>query len=161
DQEGHWTPKNRINWVRPGRFYGNLWGYTSVTDPSDAALDLPVCWITNRFDRSPSELVRVESPSWGTLNGVHLNFSYGYGKVYVVHYGRVGDLTQGGMCPLPLPQFPTGVMRGRFTPADGHLYVCGLFAWAGNQQEPGGLSRIRATGKPASLPIGFHARPGK
>ncbi|WP_391732093.1 DUF6797 domain-containing protein [Tautonia sociabilis] len=24
DQEGHWTPKNRINWVREGRFYGYM-----------------------------------------------------------------------------------------------------------------------------------------
>ncbi|MCP4815179.1 MAG: heme-binding protein, partial [Planctomycetaceae bacterium] len=27
DQEGHWNPKNRINWVRPGGFYGNMYGY--------------------------------------------------------------------------------------------------------------------------------------
>jgi putative heme-binding domain-containing protein len=25
DQEGHWNPKNRINHVRPGGFYGNRW----------------------------------------------------------------------------------------------------------------------------------------
>ena len=24
DQEGHWTPMNRINWIRPGGFYGNM-----------------------------------------------------------------------------------------------------------------------------------------
>ena len=33
DQEGFWTPKNRINLVRRGGFYGNMWGYTDVTEP--------------------------------------------------------------------------------------------------------------------------------
>jgi hypothetical protein len=47
-------------------------------------------------------------------------------------------------------------MRGRFRPADGHLYLCGMYAWAGNQQVPGGLYRIRATGRPAHLPVGYH-----
>ena len=32
DQEGFWHPKNRINWVKPGGFYGNMWGYHDVTD---------------------------------------------------------------------------------------------------------------------------------
>jgi hypothetical protein len=32
-----------------------------------------------------------------------------------------------------------------------------MYAWAGNQHAPGGLYRLRATGKPAYLPVGFHA----
>jgi putative heme-binding domain-containing protein len=158
DQEGFWVPKNRINWVRPGnRFFGNLWGYTDVMDPSDAAQEEPVCWITNRFDRSPAELVWVQSKNWGGLDGSLLNLSYGTGKVFVVPHERGGDGMQGGMVALPLPPFPTGVMRGRFRPADGHLFLCGVYAWAGNQQAPGGLYRIRAAGKPAYLPVGYHA----
>lgn len=158
DQEGHWVPKNRINWVRPGKqFFGNLWGYTDVTDRSDAAQEEPLCWITNRFDRSPAELVWVRSKSWGGLDGALLNLSYGTGKVYIVPHERSGDGMHGGMVPLPLAPFPTGVMRGRFNAADGHLYLCGMYAWAGNQQAPGGLYRIRATGKPAHLPVGYHA----
>ena len=33
-----------------------------------------------------------------------------------------------------------------------------MYAWAGNQTEPGGFYRIRATGKPAYLPVGLQAR---
>ena len=65
---------------------------------------------------------------------------------------------QGGMCALPMPPFPTGVMRGRFHPTDGQLYACGMFAWAGNQTQPGGFYRVRYTGKPMFVPIGLHAR---
>ena len=204
DQEGFWNPKNRINWVTPAQpgekphFYGNMFGYTDVTDSSDSAMVPPLCWITNAFDRSPAELLWVTSDKWGPLKGSLLNLSYGNGKVFVVpheHVGLVSNLpvsslpvaeekknadsggkeaknnggragykptprVQGGMCELPIPQFPTGIMRGRFSPADGQLYVCGMFAWAGNVTQPGGFYRIRATGKPAHAPVGLKATKG-
>jgi hypothetical protein len=160
DQEGHWNPKNRINWVKPGGFYGNMYGYHDVTDSSDEAMTPPLCWITNNFDRSPAELLWVESEAWGPLNGMLLNLSYGFGKVFVVpHEHTKSGLVQGGMCELPIPQFPTGVMRGRFHPVDQQLYLSGMFAWAGNQQQPGGFYRLRYTGKPVHVPAELHARP--
>ncbi len=158
DQEGFWVPKNRIDRVVPGGYYGNFWGYHDIKDSSDAAMKQPLCWITNAFDRSPSEQIWVTSKQWGPLHGSLLNFSYGYGKVYVVPHETVAGQIQGGMCQLPLPQFPTGVMRGRFHPVDGQLYCCGMFAWAGDQTQPGGFYRIRYTGKPVCLPIGLRAR---
>ncbi len=163
DQEGHWNPKNRINWVTPAklgekpRFYGNLFGYHDVTDASDAAMEPPLCWITNAFDRSPAELLWVISDRWGPLKGSLLNLSYGYGKVFVVPHEEVDGVKQGGMIELPLPTFPTGTMRGRFHPTDGQLYLCGMFAWAGNAIQPGGFYRIRATGRPMYVPVGLRA----
>lgn len=162
DQEGHWNPKNRINWVtldprgKP-KFYGNMFGYHDVTDPSDDAMVPPLCWITNAFDRSPAELLWVSSNRWGTLDGSLLNLSYGYGKVFLTLHEQVGGLHQGGLIELPLPTFPTGIMRGRFNPRDGQLYACGMFAWAGNATQPGGLYRVRATGKPFFLPVELKA----
>jgi glucose/arabinose dehydrogenase len=160
DQEGFWTPKNRINWVKRGGFYGNMWGYTDVTDASDSAMEQPVCWLTNVFDRSPAQMLRVEnaSPAWKPLAGALLCLSYGYGKVFVVPHETIAGQMQGGACALPIPRFPTGVMRGRFHPASGELYTCGLFAWAGDQTEPGGFYRLRATGKPMFMPVGLNAR---
>ena len=160
DQEGFWTPKNRINHVTTGGFYGNLWGYTDVTDPSDAAMKPPLCWMTNDMDRSPAEPIWVTSEKWGSLKGSLLNTSYGAGKIYVVPHETVNGQDQGGVCALPLPAFPTGVMRPRFHPTDGQLYVCGMYAWAGNQTAPGGFYRVRATGKPADLPVGLKAKAG-
>ena len=162
DQEGFWNPKNRINWVtvpadgRPN-FYGNMFGWTDVTDSSDSAMQPPLCWITNEFDRSPGELVRVDSNRWGPLQGSLLNLSYGTGKVFLVPYEQRGNVVQGGMVQLPIPAFPTGVMRGRFHPGDGQLYLCGMFAWAGSATHPGGLYRLRATGEPMYLPVQLQA----
>lgn len=158
DQEGHWNPMNRINRVTEGGFYGNMYGFGAPDDASDDAMEPPLCWPNKSFDRSPSELLWVHSDAWGPLNGSLLNLSYGYGKVYVVPHERVGDFWQGGMCRLPLPQFPTGVMRARFHPSNGQMYACGMHAWGSDQSEsPGGLYRVRYTGAESLLPIGLSA----
>lgn len=158
DQEGHWLPKNRINRVVSGKFYGNLMAAGAPRDSSDKAMEQPVCWITNAFDRSPAEMLWVDSKAWGPLQGSLLNLSYGYGKIYVVPHEEVEGQWQGGMCELPMPVLPTGVIRGRFSPRDGQLYACGMYAWAGDRTQPGGLYRIRATGKPPNVPVGLKAR---
>jgi len=165
DQEGFWNPKNRINWLRrpdPSAplFYGNLWGYTDVTDPSDDLMEPPLCWITNAKDRSPAELLWVDSPQWGPLDGKLLSLSYGYGKVFLVPHEQIGSRMQGGVVELPIAPLASGLMRARFHPRDGHLYGCGMFAWAGNATAPGGLYRFRPTGKPWRLPVGLQMRSG-
>ena len=134
-----------------------MFGYHDVTDDSDDAMQQPLCWITNDFDRSPAELLWVDSERWGPFQGTLLNLSYGYGRVYLVPHETVGTQIQGGMVQLPLPDTPTGLIRGRFSPADGQLYTCGMFAWAGNQDAPGGFYRVRYLDKPAYLPLQLKA----
>ena len=159
DQEGFWTPKNRINRVKVGGFYGNMFGYTSVTDTADSAMEQPMVWITNAKDRSPAELLSVPKGAWGTLGGALLNLSYGTGRAFIVPNEQVGGQWQGAVCELPMPAFATGIMRGRFG-TDGALYTSGMFAWAGNAVAPGGFHRIRRTEKAAHVPLAIHATKG-
>ena len=158
DQEGYWNPMNRVNWVEEGGFYGNMYGYGAPADSSDAAMIQPMLWIDQKHDRSPAELVWAESDRWGPLNGSLLNLSYGYGKIFVVMPEQVNGIRQAGMVELPVPQFPTGIMRGRMNPKDGQLYVGGMSAWATNQMiQVGGLYRVRYTGQPLHLPVAMKA----
>ncbi len=151
DQEGHWTPMNRINWIRPGGFYGNM----MAANPQQVAVDAtdrPVCWIHREMDRSPTAPVWVPHGQWGSLEGALLCLSYGTGKTWRVLYEQVGDVVQGGIVLLPIPEFPTGIQRGRFHPRDGMLYVCGLFGWSSDKTLSGGLYRIRYTGAVVRVP---------
>ncbi|MDP4679541.1 MAG: hypothetical protein NWS46_04150, partial [Cyclobacteriaceae bacterium] len=158
DQEGHWNPMNRINWVSENGFYGNMFGYNPPADSSDEAMLPPMSWVDRKLDRSPSELLWVNSEQWGPFNGSLLNLSYGYGKVFLVPHEKVNGQMQGSFFQLPIPIFPTGVMRGRFHPSDGQLYACGMSAWGTQQNtEPGGLYRIRFTGKPVVAPVKINA----
>ena len=159
DQEGFWNPMNRINWVEQGGFYGNMWGYGAPPDSSDEAMEQPLMWVDQKYDRSPAELLWAESDRWGPLQGSLLSLSYGYGKMFVILPQEFADGTrQAGMVELPVPQFPTGIMRGRFNPKDGQLYALGMAAWATNQMiQVGGMYRVRYTGQPLELPIAMKA----
>ncbi len=159
DQEGFWTPKNRINRVKVGGFYGNMYGYTNVTDTSDAAMEQPLVWVTNEMDRSPAEPIWVPKNAWGNLGGSLLNLSYGTGRAFIIPHEEVDGQWQGAVCELPMPAFATGIMRGRFG-SDGALYTCGMFAWAGNATDPGGFHRIRRGTSAAQVPLALHATGG-
>ena len=159
DQEGFWNPMNRINWVQEGDFNGNMWGYDPPADSSDEAMAQPLMWVDQKYDRSPAELLWADSDRWGPLDGHLLSLSYGYGKIFVVMMQFFNDIRQAGMIELPVPQFPTGIMRGRFNPKDGQLYALGMSAWATNQMiQTGGLYRIRYTGNDLHLPVALKAQ---
>jgi cytochrome c5 len=159
DQQGFWNPMNRVNWIEgKGKFYGNMWGYNPPKDSSNAAMEPPMVWIDMEFDRSPSELLWVDSKKWGPLNGKLLSFSYGFGKIQLVLNEEVNGQRQGGVIDLPGVKFRSGVMRGRFNPVDGHLYACGMSAWGTSQTMRGGdFYRLRYTNKPLSLPVDLNA----
>ncbi|MBX2817006.1 MAG: c-type cytochrome, partial [Saprospiraceae bacterium] len=164
DQEGYWLPMNRINRVLPGegKFYGNMWGFNPPKDSSDEAMERPLLWVDSRYDRSPAELVWAKSQKWGPLSGGLLSLSYGYGKIYHVMPDHSGSIEQGSLVELPIKQFPTGIMRGRFHPEDGQLYACGMMAWATSQvMQAGGIYRIRHTGADLNLPVECHYLPDR
>ena len=154
DQEGYWMPANRLNLIKPGGFYGNVWSW--FPDAKPTKYDPPICWIHPRVDRSPSTMVPVTSERWGPLKDQVVSLSYGVGRIFLLMQETVNGIRQGGIVPLPV-EFETGIIRGRFHPGDGQLYVCGLFGWAGNKTQPGGFFRVRNTGKPLYSPSGLHA----
>ena len=159
DQQGFWNPMNRINWVDgKGKFYGNMWSYNPPKDTTRLAMEQPMVWVDMEFDRSPSELLWVDSKKWGPLNNSLLSFSYGYGKIQLVLPEKVKDQRQAGVVDLPGVKFLTGIMRGRFNPQDEQLYACGMSAWGTSQNMKGGeFYRLRHTGKPLSVPIALSA----
>lgn len=157
DQEGHWTPKNRINWVEPGGFYGYMMGYHNGRDPED--FRPPMVWIHNTFDRSPAAQLWVESDRWGPLADHLISLSYGTGEISLVLMEEVEGVQQGGVIKLPIPEMPTGIMRGRFNETDEQLYVAGLFGWSSDKTKPGGFYRVNYTGQEVIIPTALHVLP--
>jgi hypothetical protein len=156
DQEGHWTPANRINRVTAGSFQGNNWSGSRLGKDPLPDYDRPLLWMHPSIDRSPAAQVRVPKNSWGDLGGKLLGISYGTGEVYLILEDEIDGVHQGAYVPLPI-ELPTGLMRGRFNPADGDLYVCGLFGWSSNQTEPGGFYRVRRSETKLPIPLGVRA----
>lgn len=157
DNQGHWMPANRLNWVKPGGWYGNQWAWNPEGRDH---YDEPLCWMHNAVDRSGGTQLWIPGDGWGPLKGELITISYGMGHLFLVLKETAGDLVQGAVTRLPL-DFETGVMRGVFHPVDQQLYLCGLYGWAGNKTRAGGLYRVRHTGRPLNLARELHvARDG-
>ena len=148
DQQGQWVPANRINVIRPGGFYGYMWSYHRGDRPT--RFEEPLAWIHPSINRSPASFTWVDSDLWGPFENRIISPSYGTGKLELLLTEVVGGVPQGGVTRFPI-DFDTGIMRGRFHPKDGQLYLCGLFGWASNKTRPGGFYRVRYTGKPVNM----------
>jgi hypothetical protein len=81
-----------------------------------------------------------------------LHMSYGKCTLFNVLQEEVDGQAQGGVVRFPF-KFTSGIMRGRFSPKDGQLYVSGLNVWQSDASKFGCLYRVRYTGKPVTMPI--------
>ena len=179
DNQGHWMPASKLNWVVPGGFYGmtpaahrelllERDGTNFVANPSNPAereqfhfkswdkgapqpvgYNRPLCWLPMNADNSSGGQVWVDSKRWGPLSGHLLFMSYGKCTLYEV---MLGETLQAAMVQIPL-KFQSGIMRGRFNPRDGQLYLCGLKGWQTSATRDGGFYRVRYTGQPVRLPL--------
>lgn len=159
DNQGNWTPVCRINWIKPGGFYGfnNTPGIATKEDIAKErkSYDVPLCWIPYDKDNSTGSQVLVTGGKWGPLEGRLLSTSYGKARLFECIWEENEGFIQGGTVELPL-SFESGIMRLRFNPADGQLYVCGLKGWETNASRDGCLQRVRYTGKQVCLPADLH-----
>jgi glucose/arabinose dehydrogenase len=154
DNEGTWTPSSRVNLIVKGGFYGVPPLAHRTPEPTD--YDKPILWIPHNapIDNSCGGQAWVLGSKWGLPEGTLLHMSYGTSSLFLVSWGKEGGMAQGGCVKFPLT-FNTGIMRARFNPKDGQLYVCGLRGWQTNGANEAGFQRVRYTGKPVNMPIGY------
>jgi len=153
DNEGHYMPASKVNWVKPGGFYGMV--QTAHRTPKPTTFDQPICWLPKNMDNSSGGQTWVTSDRWGPLKNHLLFVSYGRGTLFDVTHETVDGEVQGAMTQFPF-KFHTGVMRARFNPQDGQLYVCGLRGWQTDGLRNGGFYRVRYTGAPVRMPTEVH-----
>ncbi|MDB6029308.1 MAG: heme-binding protein, partial [Verrucomicrobiales bacterium] len=155
DNEGNWIPSSRINRIQLGGFYGYVGSSYSKTEPTNYAA--PICWIPHSVDNSSAEEIWISSDKWGPLTNHLLHTSYGTCSLFHLMTQESNGQIQGGVVKFPL-KFNTGIMRGRFNPIDGQLYLCGLSGWDTRATKEGGLYRVRYTGKALNMPKDLQVR---
>ncbi|HLX64944.1 MAG TPA: DUF6797 domain-containing protein [Planctomycetota bacterium] len=167
DNEGYWMPASKINWVKPGMFLGFPGDPRKVikTDPAHqykipATFDQPMCWIPHngKFDTSSGGEAFITSDKWGPFSGQMVHTSYGTCGLFYAMAENVDGQMQGGTWRFPLA-FQSGIMRARFNPVDGQLYLCGLKGWQTNGAKDGEFCRVRYTGKPVNMPYSVKTHP--
>lgn len=156
DNEGNGIPQTPLYVLRQGADYGFA---PPVTDPRGKGgawkyLQKPLVWLPKKLDGSAGSQVWVTSASWGPLKGQLLHTSYGNCALYSVLIDRQAEPWQAMVWKFPLA-FTSGIMRARFNPADGQLYLCGLRGWGTSAVKDGQFCRVRFTGDRTPIPVGF------
>jgi hypothetical protein len=153
DNDGHWGPSSRLNLVRPGGYYGDP--NTAHRTPVPAGYDNPLCWIPRSVDNSSGGQVWVAGDRWGPFQGRLLHLSYGTCSLFHVLMETVDGEAQGGIVRFPLT-FASGILRARFHPRDGQLYVAGVKGWSTSGSRDGCFQRVRYTGRPVHVVREMH-----
>ncbi len=163
DNQGHWTPASKISWIERGGYYGYGGDPRQPKFPAFhkehplPQYDAPLCWIPMNADNSSGSQVWVTSDQWGLPRGSMLHTSYGKCTLFSVMVEDVAGTKQAGAWQFPL-KFSSGIMRARFSPVDGQLYVGGLKGWQTVARDDGALQRVRYTGKSLEQPVALHVR---
>ncbi len=155
DNQGTWVPVDYIHYSKPGDFIEVPDLSHQNTPPAKYSPHL--CWVPYDVDNSNGSQIWVPANKgkWGPFEGRMLYLSYGKSSLFAVLQERVGDVAQGGVVKFPL-KFATGLMRARFSPIDGQLYVAGLKGWQTNGVKDGAIQRVRYTGKSVTMQESLH-----
>ena len=146
DNEGTWVPTTPIHWIQPNQFCGVSNRFTGP--PLSDRFVPPLCWLAKNYDNSGGGQIWVPNDQWGPFRGELLHESYGQSSLFLVMSEPLADgRRQGGVVKFPL-KFTSSVMRAKFNPKDGQLYIAGLSEWQSNAGKITGFDRVRYTGKP-------------
>jgi len=147
DNEGTWVPTSPINWVDGKTFHGVI---NNLTPKAAAdAYAPPIMWLSHAdYCNSNGGQTWVPNDKWGPFQGEMLYESYGKSSLFLVMRQDIANgRQQAAAVKFPL-KFTSSVMRARWHPTDGQLYIAGLSEWQSNAARITGFDRVRYTGKP-------------
>jgi hypothetical protein len=156
DNEGNGIPQTPIYHLKQGANYGFTPSLTGKPDEGTWKLrEQPIVWLGPKVDASAGSQVWVpDKKDWGPLAGKLLHTSYGNCALFHLMIDKAGDPWQGAVWKFPL-SFESGIMRARFSPTDGQLYVCGLRGWSTSAVKDGQFARVRCTGNQTPIPVAY------
>lgn len=167
ENEGSYVPRCKITWSKRGvsedeiSFHGVVpseWEdrkFVRTLPDAPTDYDRPLCWLPYYVDNSSgSQFWIPETSDWKNHAGGMIHLSYGKSSVYRALIDEVDGQVQGGVYRLPI-ELTTAVMRGRFHPVDGNLYLIGFRGWQTNGGT--GLQRVRFTGIEKPVPQSLQA----
>ena len=183
DNQGNWIPTSQIHLVDPTTlspgnggnavsggtagqpalpFMGFLPHHHQEKQPAEPAR--PLVYVPYKMDNSSGGECYVGGKAWGPYQGQWIHTSFGAACAMLLLPDAAAPAgeppKQAAIARLPL-DFPTGVMRPRFSPKDGQLYLAGVGGgWQTKGTADGGLYRVRHTGKPGFAPTAFAVVPG-
>ncbi len=164
ENEGSWVPACKITWTKPGdvTFNGvvpSKWDrgqWLGLLPGAPTDYSKPLLWLPYYADNSSGSQMWVpEKTQWDPRHaGEMLHLSYGKSSVFRVLREEVNGQVQGGAYRLNI-DVSAAVMRARFNPKNGQLYLIGFRGWQTNGRDA--FQRVRYTGVTVPQPTELHA----
>ncbi len=173
ENEGSYVPRCKLTWTEPegGSFHGVVpseWvssdsvkrphitnKYVGPLEGAPTDYTKPLCWFPYYVDNSSgSQFWTPEDFAWENHRGALMHLSYGKSSLYRVIKEKVDGQIQGGVYKIPV-DLTTAVMRGRFHPLTGELFLAGFRGWQTNGGT--GIQRVRYSGNEKPVPLEMKA----
>lgn len=154
DQQGNWKPATPVYRVEDGGYYGFQPEKFGANARHPAPIAPPEVWIPHFVNQSGASQVWLKGregrvPAMAGLNGALIHIGYGRPEIFTVLLDR--ERQQGAVVPV-LGGFPSGLLNGRMSPADGRLYLAGFQIFGSTGSRVGGIYRVRPGGVKDVLP---------
>jgi cytochrome c2 len=152
DQQGHYIPSTPLHIVRDRQFYGFL----SDILPKEvypAPIAAPLTWIPHSVNASGMSQVWLGDARMGPLDNGLVHIAYNRPELFRVLLDLDRPMPQAAVVSLT-SAFDHPPLNGSVNPADGQLYIAGfqIIGWGTTATRMAGLSRVRYTGKPVTVP---------
>ncbi|HTU99134.1 MAG TPA: DUF6797 domain-containing protein [Luteitalea sp.] len=152
DQQGHYIPSTPLHIVKDRQFYGFL----SDKLPREiypAAIAAPLTWIPHNINASAMSQVWLTGAKMGPLDDGMVHIGYNRPELFRVLLDLARPMPQAAVVSLTTA-FDHPPLNGAVNPADGQLYIAGfqIIGWGTTATRMAGLSRVRYTGAPVTVP---------
>jgi glucose/arabinose dehydrogenase/mono/diheme cytochrome c family protein len=152
DQQGHYIPSTPLHVVKGRQFYGFL----SDKLPREiypAAIAAPLTWIPHSVNASGMSQVWLTGARLGPLDDGLVHIGYNRPELFRVLLDLARPMPQAAVVSLTTA-FDHPPLNGAVNPADGQLYIAGfqIIGWGTTATRQAGLSRVRFTGAPVTVP---------
>lgn len=150
DQQGNYVPTTPLYILKQNEYHGFL-SHLLPKEKYPAPIADPLTWIPHPVNSSAVGQVWLADAKMGPLNDALIHIGYNRPELFLVRLNERGRKPQAAIMSL-FRDFKYAPINGAVNPADGQLYVTGMQIWGTVATNISGLTRVRYTGAPSSLP---------
>ncbi len=150
DQQGNYVPTTPLYILKKNEYHGFL-THLLPKEKYPAPIADPLTWIPHPVNSSAVGQVWLAGAKMGPLNDALIHIGYNRPELFLVRLNERGSKPQAAIMSL-FRDFKYAPINGAVNPADGQLYVTGMQIWGTVATNISGLTRVRYTGAPSSLP---------
>ncbi len=150
DQQGNYVPATPLYALKGNEYHGFL-THLLPKEQYPAPIADPLTWIPHPVNSSAVGQVWLADAKMGSLTGALIHLGYNRPELFLVRMNERGTKPQAAVISL-FRDFSYAPINGAVNPIDGQLYVTGMQIWGSTATNISGITRVRYTGAPSSVP---------